>query len=216
MAYQLKVTLDGTEPKVWRRLVLNEEMSFHDLNNILKLLFEIRSHVNYEFQSGGIKVTNHPGGFTKEEANKVLKSQGFMKKVESKKTEADREEKELESMEKDRPKYGTETRICDVVRPGWFYTSFAYKIGEWKATIVLEKKLDKVSLVPECIAGEMAPPPDDCESPDEYRRLVKRQDEASEEKEEDGDLDEGDDFEPYEFDKDHINRDLESGAWKHH
>ncbi|MCQ2748618.1 MAG: plasmid pRiA4b ORF-3 family protein [Clostridia bacterium] len=37
--YQIKVSIKGTQPLVWRRLLIPEGITFHELNAIIQIAF---------------------------------------------------------------------------------------------------------------------------------------------------------------------------------
>lgn len=53
--YQLKVSIDGTEPLVWRRIVVPDRITFHQLHLVIQEAFDWKDYHLYEFRIPGIE-----------------------------------------------------------------------------------------------------------------------------------------------------------------
>ena len=47
--FQLKIALDGITPKIWRRFLIKDNISFHDLHNIIQLIMGCGNYHLYSF-----------------------------------------------------------------------------------------------------------------------------------------------------------------------
>src|SRR3989344_9082209 len=47
--FQLKIALDGITPKIWRRFLIKDNISFHDLHNIIQLIMGWGNYHLYSF-----------------------------------------------------------------------------------------------------------------------------------------------------------------------
>lgn len=136
---QLKIVLDGITPKIWRRFLVKDNITFHKLNEIIQTLMGWGGYHLYAFYVGKEQLSiPHPYSDDNQiNAKKVkLKDKLSLKQ-----------------------KFG-----------------YVYDFGDnWDHTLAVEKILDNkdVALVPICLKGERAGPPEDCGSYSGYYELMK-------------------------------------------
>ncbi len=135
---QLKIHLEGITPKIWRRFLVKDNTSFHDLHNVIQLVMGWGNCHLYSFY------------INKEEIG--LPNLDFRNDLLNAKKIRLREKLLLKQ------KMG-----------------YIYDFGDgWEHELTVEKILsDKdVALVPICLAGERACPPEDCGSYPGYYELM--------------------------------------------
>jgi len=136
---QIKVTIDGIIPKIWRRFLVKDNISFDDLHKVIQTIMGWENYHLYSFYLGkeeiGIPDTDFRDNLLN--AKKIkLKDKLFIKQ-----------------------KFG-----------------YVYDFGDnWEHILSVEKVLDNknVTIVPTCLDGERAGPPEDCGSYPGYYELMK-------------------------------------------
>ena len=136
---QLKIVLDGITPKIWRRFLVKDNISFHDLHNVIQVVMGWGNYHLYSFYPGkeeiGIPDPDYRDNLFN--AKKIkLKDKLSLKQ-----------------------KFG-----------------YVYDFGDnWEHILTVEKILDNqdTPLVPTCLEGERAGPPEDCGSYPGYFELIK-------------------------------------------
>ncbi|WP_367364120.1 plasmid pRiA4b ORF-3 family protein [Candidatus Tisiphia endosymbiont of Nedyus quadrimaculatus] len=171
--YQFKITLKYTKPKIWRRIQVLEKYSFEDLH------FAIQNCMGWEnYHLHQFEIINPKTG-----------------------------QKDLISMPDDEG-------FCDVIledkaKIAKYFLSpkdkaiYEYDFGDgWKHEIVLEEILPAVvgATYPQCLAGKMACPPEDCGGVGGYEYLLEIIANPNHEEYEERIEWLGDDFNPEEFD----------------
>ena len=53
---QLKVSLDGSDPLIWRTLLINRETTFFELHHIIQLAMGWKNYHLFEFNLDGYRV----------------------------------------------------------------------------------------------------------------------------------------------------------------
>jgi len=137
--FQLKIALDGITPKIWRRFLVKDNISFHDLHNIIQLIIGWGSYHLYSFYIKKEEI----GMPDPEFRNELLNS----KKI------------KLKDKLSLKQKFG-----------------YVYDFGDnWEHILTVEKILDNkdAALVPACLEGERAGPPEDCGSYPGYYELMR-------------------------------------------
>jgi len=141
----LKITLAGSDPKIWRRVEVDSGLTLHDLHYVIQLAFEWTNSHLYQFL-----IT--PGG-------KLTQA-------------AYRDAKRYHVLPPD-PFFDHETRDdgrADEVMIGRLFTPdckqiiYEYDFGDsWEHVVKLEKRSpsDDPARLPRCLAGENAAPVDD-------------------------------------------------------
>ena len=127
---QLKILLEGITPKIWRRFLVKDNISFHDLHNIIQLLMGWGNYHLYSFYIDKEEIGMPDPDFRNELLN--------AKKI------------KLKDKLPLKQKFG-----------------YVYDFGDnWEHILTVEKSLDNkdIALVPICLEGERACPPEDCGS----------------------------------------------------
>lgn len=137
--YQFKITLEGIEPPIWRRIQVPETYSFWALHVAIQDALGWEDYHLHQFEMVD------PSAGTKVEIGIPVEEFGFG---------ADREILP-----------GWEQRIADYFSPENRLANSTYDFGDnWEHTIELEEILPQDENVeyPRCIAGKRACPPEDC------------------------------------------------------
>lgn len=135
---QLKIQIDGIEPKIWRRFLVKENISFHDLHKVIQVVMGWSDYHLYSFYINKEEIGLPDPDFRNDllNAKKIkLKDKLLLKQ-----------------------KFG-----------------YIYDFGdEWEHKLVFEKILSDTdtALVPICLEGERACPPEDCGSYPGYYELM--------------------------------------------
>jgi len=138
--YQVKVTLVGSKPPIWRRLLVPSTMRLSDFHGVLQIAMGWTDSHLHEFVAKGERYGASDAGtdYGPGEESRVKVGQVL--------------EKEKDVMD------------------------YEYDFGDgWRHKIVLEKILpfDKKTVLPKCVAGKRACPPEDCGGIWGYERLLK-------------------------------------------
>ena len=137
--FQLKITLDGITPKIWRKFLVKDNISFHDLHNIIQLTMGWGNYHLYSFYINKEEIGMPDPEFRSELTN--------AKKI------------KLKDKLSLKQKFG-----------------YVYDFGDnWEHILTVEKILDNKdkALVPTCLEGERAGPPEDCGSYPGYYELMR-------------------------------------------
>ena len=138
--YQLKVTLNGTKPPVWRRILVDGSATLDQLHEVIQGAFGWWNYHLHEFEIGGTRygIPDPDWDFgppTRDERR---------------------------------------TRLDKVAKVGSSFR-YTYDFGDyWEHRIKVEKVLDASAdrLVPSCVDGRRACPPEDCGGPWGYMDLL--------------------------------------------
>lgn len=136
---QIKIVLDGITPRIWRRFLVKENISFHDLHNVIQLIMGWGNYHLYSFYINKEEIGIPDTDFR----NDLLNA----KKI------------KLKDKISLKQKFG-----------------YVYDFGDnWEHALTVEKITDDkdVALVPNCIEGERAGPPEDCGSYPGYYELIR-------------------------------------------
>jgi len=136
--YQLKITLKGIKPPIWRRIQVSETYTFWDLHVAIQDAMGWKDYHLHEFEM------RHPST-----------GENVRIGTPNEKTEFFRQEIISEHEQKIADWFSMENRIAN----------YTYDFGDnWEHKIQLEKILsqDKNIEYPVCIAGKRACPPEDC------------------------------------------------------
>ena len=182
--YQIKISIKGAKPPVWRRVLLASTITFEELHEIIQIIFNWGSYHLYEFSG---KYANYK---TSEELkhNEMYSLFGRQSSYDMSKVQINKELKN--------PK--------DKV-------SYTYDFGDsWEHIILLEKIVpyDKTIQYPICTTGKRNGPLEDCGGIYSFNLIVDAIENPTSENQ--YFLDEDDehyfkDFDPKEFDKNLIN-----------
>lgn len=151
--YQFKITLLGTKPPVWRRIVVPESYTFYDL------------HVAIQNAMGW--TDSHLHCF--EKRNSRIRYGDYLVKI-------DCPYAVEEIPEGDRGLYSTETPLKEFFKKINDKIFYMYDFGDnWEHEVILEKILakDQKEKYPICLAGKLTCPPEDCGSIPGYYNCIK-------------------------------------------
>src|SRR3989338_6756284 len=127
---ELKIVLDGITPKIWRRFLVKDNITFHKLSEIIQTVMGWGGYHLYAF-------------YVEKEQISVPHPYSDDKQINAKKVK-------LKNMLSLKQKFG-----------------YVYDFGDnWEHILTVEKILDNkdAALVPTCLEGERAGPPEDCGS----------------------------------------------------
>lgn len=184
---QIRISLDGIKPKIWRRFLVENSMRFEQLHNIIQKVMGWENYHLYEFQIDNATITPEEEGYNLAESSihKLSKSPEFMRMLEQQdlskghaSLDVNKINKILSKMEKNKPKnfFNLNTPISKLIKSEKQKFIYIYDFGDrWKHALVVEKFLDKEESqsYPTCIDGERACPPEDCGSVQGYYELMK-------------------------------------------
>lgn len=142
MAYQLKIQLmNVTKPPVWRQIQVSEKITFHELHQMIQLVFGWEDCHLYQFC---------PKGYGSHPIINVPSADGW-------------DESDLNAMKTKLNKVFTTAKQ--------FYTYIYDFGDDWVHKIVLEKILPDNIKSPVCLNGKGACPPEDCGGPWGYENM---------------------------------------------
>ncbi|MEA2053678.1 MAG: plasmid pRiA4b ORF-3 family protein [Candidatus Thermoplasmatota archaeon] len=183
---QLKIGLNGIKPAIWRRFLVEDSISFHELHGIIQIVMGWENYHLYEFEVDDTRIEASSKGF-------FVDAVWIAFRPKAKKT-----------------KPATKTRLNDFIKTEKQRFYYLYDFGDkWEHAIRVEKILEKddSQKYPVCIAGKRACPPEDCGGVWGYQELMEiRKDKNHPEYEERIVEWLGEDFDPEHFDVDEINR----------
>ena len=136
---QLKITLEGISPKIWRRFLVKDNITFQKLHDVIQIVMGWGNYHLYSFYIDKQRIGVPDPHFD----NDLLNA----KKV------------KLKDKLSLKQKFG-----------------YVYDFGDnWEHALIVEKILnDKdAAIVPICLEGERAGPPEDCGSYPGYYELIK-------------------------------------------
>jgi len=146
MGYQLKVSIDGIEPPIWRRLKVPSKMTFDDLHNVMQAAFGWLSYHLYGFGGDGFAVHD-------DRLDDVYDLPGA----------------------KPVARYTSDTPIDELlaIHDRCIYT---YDYGDnWRHEVVVEKRTppEKRPVAPTCLDGARHRPPEDVGGVGGYQDFLK-------------------------------------------
>lgn len=149
--YQLKITLKGIKPPIWRRVLVKSDTTFDQLHFIIQKSMDWENCHLYEWEIKGREYTGQ---------NNIFTALGFLD-----------EETENANHEFDETAIGK--IIGDKENTKFIYL---YDFGDnWEHEILVEKILPvdpKIKKYPVCITGKRAAPPEDCGGSWGYQELL--------------------------------------------
>ncbi len=145
-AIRLKISLVGSDPLIWRRIVVDSRNTFHDLDIILQIAMGWESIHHYNFKVDNYHITTHDEAFNDigPEDSKSIDAQDL-------------------------------TLHDALLRSGVKNFLYEYDLGDgWIHNIQIEsvKELEE-EYYPICLDGEMSCPPEDCGGIPGYYRMLK-------------------------------------------
>lgn len=188
---QLKISLNDLKPSIWRRILVEDSISFYGLHEIIQNVMGWEDGHMYEFRIDEVCI-------------KAGKDVHFC----------------VDSMWADfRPsasitKFADETKLSDFIKKEKQKFTYLYDFGDkWEHSVVVEKilEIDVSQKYPICVAGEKACPPEDCGGIWGYEKILEiRKDKNHPEYEERIVEWLGEDFDPDRFDIEKVNEKMES------
>lgn len=201
--YQLKVTLAGTKPPIWRRLIVPGDIRLHELHEVIQVAMPWTNSHLHQF----IVKTDRPKLTNEQLAERYCRGDWPSRAEADGLRYLSDPSFELEESEDE-----TKVRLEELVPAPRGKFVYVYDFGDnWEHLITVEKILPAdpgTTCRPHCTGGALACPPDDCGSiPGFYGMLEVIADPKHEEHE---DMLEwlGGDFDPAHFDADEVNRHL--------
>ena len=147
MGYQLKITIDGIEPPIWRRLKVPGKITFDDLHNVIQAAFGWLNYHLYGFSGDGFAVDD-------ERLEDVYDPPGAPPVV----------------------RHSADTTIDELfaIHDRCVYT---YDYGDnWRHEVVVEKRTpaEKRAVAPTCLDGARSRPPEDVGGVWGYQDFLKK------------------------------------------
>src|SRR3989344_2903118 len=139
---QLNISLEGITPKIWRRFLVKENITFQELHDTIQIVMGWDDYHMFEFQINDVCISAEEEGHNLAESSfkKLYQSPEFIKMLEQTKLE----------------------------------NGFASLNVDKLNTILKEQEQNKnADLVPTCLEGERAGPPEDCGSYPGYYELMR-------------------------------------------
>ena len=180
--YQIKISLDGVKPPIWRRIVVNSDTSLSDFHKIIQTSMGwMNSHL-HQFIKGNTFYSNC-------DDFDDFDFMGTNKQVDY-----------------------SDISISDILKKEKDKIKYEYDFGDgWEHTILLEEiKENSIKIAhPKCIKGKRACPIEDCGGVWGYQNLTEIMNDPKHPEYEEMAEWIGDVFEPEEFDIDFVNEMLE-------
>ena len=139
---QLKITLRDIEPKIWRRFLVSDRLTFDKLHEVIQEIMGWDNYHLYEFKFGAIRI--------------ILSDEGYLEE-----NEIDPEKVKIyEYLNKEKQK-------CEYIYD--FGDTWEHEIIIER---IIPDKVEDADNYPKCIDGERACPPEDCGGTGGYERLI--------------------------------------------
>jgi len=145
--FQIKITLKGSKPPIWRRVLVRANMNFHELHLVIQAAMGWENYHLYQFD-------------TKQNLELVADNEDLMNDVFGFRTER---------------KLAKRVKLSDVFVEEKQKITYWYDFGDdWMHDVTLEKIIDveKGVKYPTCTAGKRACPPEDCGGVWGYENLL--------------------------------------------
>lgn len=185
--FQLRISLNGVRPEIWRRFLVEDNISFEKLHNIIQIVMGWENYHLYEFKIGNESIIPEEEGYNLAEGSfkKLFSSPEFIKMLEQKdlskgsaSLDINKMNKILKNIEKNETKkqYGVTAKINLLIKSENQKFTYIYDFGDcWEHTVVVEKILDRddSKKYPICMDGGRNCPPEDCGGVYGYDELMK-------------------------------------------
>jgi len=181
--YQIKITLDGVKPPIWRRIVVNSDTPLEDFHKIIQTTMGWTNSHMHQFIKGDTYYTDDG------EIDDDFSLEGINREINY-----------------------IDTKISDLLVKEKDDIKYEYDFGDdWEHTILLEKiKENSVKIaLPKCLKGSRACPIEDCGGVWGYENLIKIMNNPKHPEHKEMADWIGDVFDPEEFDIDIVNEMLE-------
>lgn len=182
---QLKIELDVIKPPIWRRLLIENSLTFKEFHEAIQKAMGWGGYHLYEFNVDGEIIAPEEEGYNLAEASLgLLKNSTEMQKMLEEQAGSGSPRLNLEEMnklleqergKKKERKFNTDTEISSLINSNGQKIGYLYDFGDsWKHTITVENitEEDKAQTYPACIAGARACPPEDCGGVHGYLELM--------------------------------------------
>lgn len=133
--YQIKITLQGSKPSIWRRVVIPSDLSLPDFHKVIQTTM----------------------GWTNSHLHQFVKNRTYYS--------PEMEDESLWDEEDDDDLDYSKYKVSDLLRKTKDKVKYEYDFGDdWVHVIVLEKIIDESMDINDvtCLAGENSCPPEDC------------------------------------------------------
>lgn len=227
---QLKITLEESNPKIWRRFLVSDFWTFDKLHRIIQKVMGWENYHLYEFEIGDQIVAldnDEDYNFAEGALDKLTKSSEFKQMLENMDlSKADKGgvslnvnkvNKILSNIDKGEKKkvfLMKNTRIFELIKDIGTRFYYRYDFGDnWEHEIIIEKitkdNIEKQEEIPICLSGERACPPEDCGGTWGYEELLEIQKNKKHPEYEEKIVEWlGKDFDSEKFDIDEVNKEL--------
>jgi len=181
---QLKIELNDITPKIWRRFLVKDSITFRDLHNTIQIIMGWEDYHLYEFCIDNKTITSEEEGYNPAESSlhKLTKSSEFIKTIkeqdinkESASLDINKMNKILKKIEKNKPKnsFNINIPLSKLIKSKNQKLTYLYDFGDnWMHKIIVEKIINDKEECPICLEGERACPPEDCGSVPGYYELL--------------------------------------------
>ena len=186
---QLKITLDGVKPDIWRRVLVEDSITFHELHQIIQRTMGWENYHAYEFSIGKLSIEGEgDAGFCVDTMFRGFHSRGT-------------------------PITAATTVIRDMITKEKQRFHYVYDLGDmWRHSIVIEKIMgDDGNQYPVLLGGKRSCPPEDSGGVYGYQELLEIQKDKSHPLYKERIIEWlGEDFDPEYFEDDVVNASLQS------
>ncbi len=178
---QFKISLEEIEPKIWRKFLIYDDITFEKLHEIIQKLMSWENYHLWSFKINKKEITpenEENGNFNPAEDTfkKLFSSPEFIKMLEeqnlSKKGGVALDVNKINAiLEKTKKDTKNEhplilTKVDELINKKGQKFQYIYDFGDsWKHTLIVEKifeNKEKYKQIPICLEGERACPPEDC------------------------------------------------------
>lgn len=177
---QLKISVDGIQPPIWRRFLVKDDITFERLHKTIQAVMGWDDYHLYEFAVGDASIMLDEDGLStaKSSLGVLLQSPAFCQMLEkgkkgSRRIDAGKIQAILKA-QRDREKHDLKTKIRALICSERQTFRYTYDFGDnWDHTVMVEKVLASADapFLPYCIRGKRACPPEDCGSIGGYYSL---------------------------------------------
>jgi|TARA_B100001964_G_C14245348_1_gene607137 hypothetical protein len=175
---QLRINLEEIKPEIWRRFLIQDDISFEKLHNIVQEVMGWENYHLYEFHIGDVTITPEEEGYNVAESSlhKLTESPEFAKMLEQQdmskghaSLDINKVNKILSNINKNKPEnnFNINTTISKLIKSENQKFQYRYDFGDnWEHSIIVEKisKKEEAKSHSTCLYGKRACPPEDCGS----------------------------------------------------
>lgn len=189
---QLKISLEGITPEIWRRFIVRSDMSFHELHNVIQIVMGWENYHMYRFKIGDVYIEG--------EGEDSFCVDGMW-----------RDNKFAESI----PFYAKDVAIKKYLTKEKQVCEYVYDYGDaWCHRITVEKIDSEGTNAAVVLDGKRSGPPEDCGGVFGYEELLEVQKDKTHDLYQERIVEWlGKDFDPEFFDKNSINGMLDDGGF---